>query len=219
MAGAGLLLARGLQSFQYREDNPLDFQLPELPYADDALEPHMSRKTLFHHHQKHHQGYLDKLKKAVEGTPTADLPLEQIVRSTQGPTFNSAAQVWNHAFFWPSLSPERMQPKDDLKTLIDRSFGGLDECKSEFAEVAAAEFGSGWTWLAYHPGDDRLSIFSTTDAITPLLMSVKPLLTLDVWEHAYYLDYQQDRAAYIEAFVEHLVNWETAAERLRQARA
>ncbi|MFU8815101.1 MAG: superoxide dismutase [Pseudomonadales bacterium] len=193
------------------------FDLPELPYPDDALEPHMSQRTLFHHHKKHHQGYLDKLKKAVEGTPTADLPLEQIVRSTTGPTFNSAAQVWNHNFFWPSLSPDRTQPDGDLKKLIDQSFGSLDKWKSEFSSVAAAEFGSGWTWLAYHPAEERLSIFSTTDAITPVLMNVEPLLTLDVWEHAYYLDYQQDRAAYIEAFVEHLANWETAAERLQRA--
>jgi superoxide dismutase, Fe-Mn family len=197
----------------------LQFDLPPLPYPDDALEPHMSKRTLFHHHQKHHQGYLEKLQKALDGSPTADLPLEQIVASVQGDTFNSAAQVWNHDFFWPSLTPEPAPPRDrTLKELIDNSFGGLDEWKSQFAEVAAAEFGSGWTWLAYHPAEEQLSIFSTTDAITPLLMSVTPLLTLDVWEHAYYLDYQHDRAAYIDAFVDRLVNWETAADRLRSAK-
>jgi superoxide dismutase, Fe-Mn family len=199
------------------EDMPLDFKLPELPYPADALEPHMSERTLFHHHQKHHQGYLDKLRKALDGSPKADLPLEQIVASVQGSAFNSAAQVWNHDFFWPSLTPEPAPPRDDqLKGLLERSFGGLDQWKSQFAEVAAAEFGSGWTWLVYHPSEKRLGIFSTTDAITPLLMNVTPLLTLDVWEHAYYLDYQHDRAAYIEAFVDRLVNWETAAERLHR---
>jgi superoxide dismutase, Fe-Mn family len=202
--------------FYHREDRPLDFRLPDLPYPADALEPHMSKRTLFHHHQKHHQGYLTKLEKALQGSPTADLTLEQIVASVSGNVFNSAAQVWNHDFFWPSLTPEPVSPDAELGRLLDDSFGGLDAWKSQFAEVAAAEFGSGWTWLAYHPAEQRLSIFSTTDAITPLLMNVEPLLTLDVWEHAYYLDYQQDRAAYIEAFVDRLVNWETAAERLRR---
>jgi superoxide dismutase, Fe-Mn family len=195
----------------------LQFELPPLPYPDNALEPHMSKRTLFHHHQKHHQGYIDKLQEALQGSPMAELPLEQIVASVQGNAFNSAAQVWNHDFFWPSLTPDPAGPRDDrLKGLLDKSFGGLDQWKSQFAEVAAAEFGSGWTWLAYHPAEERLSIFSTTDAITPLLMNVEPLLTLDVWEHAYYIDYQHDRPAYIEAFVDRLVNWEAAAERLRR---
>jgi len=196
----------------------MQFELPELPYPSDALEPHMSKRTLFHHYEKHHQGYLEKLQKALEGSPIADLPLEKIVMSVSGPAFNSAAQVWNHNFFWSSLTPEPASPRDQtLKRLIDDSFGGLDRWKSSFADAAAAEFGSGWTWLAYNPAEHRLSIFSTTDAVTPLLMNVKPILTLDVWEHAYYLDYQHDRAAYIDAFVDRLVNWETAAERLRAA--
>jgi superoxide dismutase, Fe-Mn family len=196
----------------------MQFQLPELPYPSDALEPHMSQRTLFHHYEKHHQGYLDKLKKALEGSPTADLPLEKIVASVSGSTFNSAAQVWNHDFFWASLTPEHAPPRDPaLKRLIDDSFGSLDQWKASFADAAAKEFGSGWTWLAYNPAEQRLSVFSTTDAITPLLMNVKPLLTLDVWEHAYYLDYQHDRAAYIDAFVDRLVNWEAAAQRLHDA--
>lgn len=197
----------------------MHFDLPELPYPANALEPHISARTVFHHYEKHHQGYLDKLAKALDGRPEADLPLEQIVTSAQGGVFNSAAQVWNHNFYWASLTPDPMGVTDpELDSLLQRSFGGLDEWKTMFAEAAAGEFGSGWTWLGYNAAEDRLSVFSTTDALTPLLMSVEPLLTLDVWEHAYYLDYQQDRAAYIDAFVDRLVNWERAAARLHEAR-
>lgn len=196
------------------------FELPPLPFPGNALEPHISERTVFHHYEKHHQGYLNKLQKALEGQPAADLPLEQIITSTEGKAFNSAAQVWNHNFYWESLTPDPMDPHDDqLQSLLDKSFGGVDKWKSEFAKVAAAEFGSGWAWLAYCPSQDRLVNFSTTDAVNPLLMNVEPLLTLDVWEHAYYLDYQQERGAYIDAFVDRLANWETAAARLHDARA
>jgi Fe-Mn family superoxide dismutase len=198
----------------------LHFELPELPYAADALEPFISERTVFHHYEKHHQGYLDKLRNALgDVSATAGLPLEHIVTSADGQVFNLAAQVWNHNFYWQSLTPERMDVMDaGLKRLLDRSFGGIDRWKREFAAVAAAEFGSGWAWLAYSPQEDSLSVFSTTDAVTPLVMDVVPLLTLDVWEHAYYLDYQQERGAYIDAFVDRLVNWEFAAARLSRAR-
>jgi superoxide dismutase, Fe-Mn family len=190
------------------------FELAPLPYAADALAPHISARTVHHHYEKHHRGYLDKVQKALEGRPEAELTLEQIVVGSHGDVFNSAAQVWNHDFYWTSLAPEPSTPTGELKRLIDACFGGLDGWKSAFADVATAEFGSGWAWLAYLREQDRLVVFSTTDAVCPLLTSAHPLLTLDVWEHAYYLDYQQDRDAYVEAFVERLANWEAAAERL-----
>ena len=196
----------------------MKMQLPELDYPQNALEPHISARTVDFHYGKHHAGYLNKLEQALGDSETAELPLEQIVLSTQGSTFNSAAQVWNHNFYWKSLTPEACSVRDDRFTkLIDLSFGSMDQLKDTFAQTAAAEFGSGWTWLAYHPQQERLSIFSTTDAVTPVLMNVAPLLTLDVWEHAYYLDYQNDRKAYIDAFLDRLANWEFASERLAEA--
>jgi Fe-Mn family superoxide dismutase len=195
----------------------MKMQLPKLDYPEDALAPHISAQTVEVHYHKHHAGYLKKLEQALGESETAELPLEQIIRSTEGSTFNSAAQVWNHNFYWKSLTPEPCDVRDDqLSKLIERSFGSMDGLKENFAGTAAAEFGSGWTWLAYHPQQERLSIFSTTDAVTPVLMSVEPLLTLDVWEHAYYLDYQNDRKAYIDAFLDRLANWEFAGQRLKE---
>lgn len=192
----------------------MEFELTPLPYAADALAPHISERTVHHHYEKHHQGYLTKLHKALKGKPEADLTLEQIVKNSQGGVLNNASQVWNHDFYWGSLAPETSAPKGKLKRLIDSSFGGLDGWKKSFAQTAGGEFGSGWAWLAYMPAQKSLAVFSTTDAVCPLLTSAVPLLTLDVWEHAYYLDYQQDRPAYIDAFVDRLANWEAAADRL-----
>ncbi len=198
----------------------MNMQLPKLNYPEDALEPHISKRTVQLHYHKHHAGYLEKLKRSLGESKLSELPLEQIIRSSSGNTFNSAAQVWNHNFYWESLTPEKRPLRDErLSRLVEASFGSLDNLQKTFADTAASEFGSGWTWLAYHPQEDRLSIFSTTDAVTPVMMSVTPLLTLDVWEHAYYLDYQNDRAAYIDSFLEQLVNWEFASRQLAESTA
>jgi superoxide dismutase, Fe-Mn family len=201
----------------------MKFELTQLPYAADALEPYMSRHTLHFHHDKHHQGYLDKVRAGLDASKH-ELPLEDIIRDAEGAgeskLFNSAAQVWNHDFFWFCLSPEKPSLNDrGLQELLDKSFGGLDQFTEKFATVAADEFGSGWAWLVYSPGSDRLEVLSTTDAKTPLTSDQVPLLTLDVWEHAYYLDYKHDRPGYISAFLEHLINWDFAAENLKRARS
>ena len=198
----------------------MTIELPALNYPEAALEPYISARTVRTHYHKHHVGYLEKLKRALGESELSELPLEQIIRSSSGSTFNSAAQVWNHNFYWESLTPDPSPLRDPrLSQLVESSFGTLHNLKQAFADTAASEFGSGWTWLAYHPQGDKLSIFSTTDAVTPVMMSVTPLLTLDVWEHAYYLDYQSDRGAYIESFLEHLVNWAFASRQLAERSA
>ncbi len=195
----------------------MTFKKAELPFAKDALEPYMSRETLNYHYDKHHQGYVDKLEAGIDDSQR-DQSLEQVILQVEKPLFNSAAQVWNHDFFWQCLTPEQPKLQDKrLAALIERSFGGREQFEERFAKIAAAEFGSGWAWLAYDPKAGELDVFSTTDAENPLSMSVTPLLTLDVWEHAYYLDYKHDRPAYIEAFLKHLINWDFAARNLAAA--
>jgi len=195
----------------------MKLELPKLPFAESALEPHISERTVQFHYHKHHAGYVKKTRDALD-PEVAKLPLEEIIRAAEGSLFNNSAQVWNHNFYWESLAPERSRPDATLKSLIDASFGSMDKLKQTFASAAAGEFGSGWTWLVFNPDQDRLNVFSTSDAVTPVVMSVEPLLTLDVWEHAYYLDYQNDRGAYINAFLEHLANWEQASKRLEIVR-
>lgn len=194
--------------------------LPELPYGKGALAPHISKKTLEFHYGKHHKSYVDKTNKAVAGGPLDDAPLEDIVREANGrdqKLFNSAAQAWNHDFYWNSMKPRGGgKPKGDLADLIKRDFGDLDGFKEAFLKAGKDEFGSGWAWLVARDG--RLEIFSTTDAETPLTdNAATPLLTMDVWEHAYYLDYQNARGDYIKKFLDKLVNWDFAAENLKQA--
>jgi Fe-Mn family superoxide dismutase len=173
----------------------------------------MSDQTLSFHYGKHHAGYVNKLNAAIEGTPDADKSLTDIVTSSSGGVFNNAAQVWNHTFFWNSMSPDGGgDPAGDLKTAIESSFGSVDEFKTKFSDAAATLFGSGWTWLV--KGDNGLEIVQTKDADTPLAHGKTALLTIDVWEHAYYLDYQNARPAYIETWMENLVNWEHAAANL-----
>lgn len=193
--------------------------LPALPYADHALEPVISANTLHFHHGKHHQAYVDNLNKLIAGTGLAQLPLEKIVRETAGKPdqvaiFNNAAQAWNHAFFWSSLKPGGGgEPPAALKKRIDASFGSLDACKKELLAAALAQFGSGWVWLV--ADGDALKVVKTGNADTPLAGGLKPLLTVDVWEHAYYLDYQNRRADFVGAVLDKLVNWEFAAANLR----
>lgn len=184
----------------------MKFELPPLPYGYDALEPYLGARTLELHYGKHHQGYMDKLARALEGTTRAEQRLEDIVCDSEGDVFNNAAQVWNHSFYWRCMSPDPKPPSAALKDRIERDIGGIDDFKREFAEVASGEFGSGWAWLV-ETREGKLAIQSTSDADNPLRHGLRPLTTLDVWEHAYYLDYQNERGKYIEAFLDHLMDW------------
>ncbi len=185
-------------------------ELPALPWANDALAPHISAETIGFHHGKHHAGYVKKLNAAIEGTDLADKSLEDIVKCAEGGTFNNAAQVWNHSFYWNCMTPDGGgEPDGDLKAAIDASFGDFASFRAAFAKAAATQFGSGWAWLVKN--GDKLEIVKTGNAETPLTQGVTPLLTIDVWEHAYYIDYRNARPTYIETFLAKLVNWEFVA--------
>jgi len=192
--------------------------LPPLPYAENALDPVISARTIGFHRGKHHQGYVDTLNKLIAATDLAGLSLVKLINDTAGKTdkaaiFNSAAQVWNHTFYWRSLRPKGGgEPPAALKSLIETSFGTLDACKKELATAATTQFGSGWAWLVLDAG--VLKVVKTGNAETPLTMGVKSLLTIDVWEHAYYLDYQNRRADYVNAVLDQLINWGFAADNL-----
>jgi superoxide dismutase, Fe-Mn family len=193
------------------------FELPSLPYPKDALAPHMSEQTLDFHYGKHHATYVTNLNGLVEGTERANQSLEEIIQGADpGPLFNNAAQVWNHTFFWSCMTPGGGgDPDGDLRTAIESAFGSVDGFKQTFTDKAKTLFGSGWTWLV--TGDSGLEIVQTKDADLPLKHGQTALLTLDVWEHAYYLDYQNARPAYIETWLGNLVNWEFAAGNLAKA--
>jgi Fe-Mn family superoxide dismutase len=187
---------------------------PPLPYAQDALEPHISADTLATHHGKHHKAYVDKTNAAIEGTELASKPLAEIVHHAEGAgnrgLFNNAAQAWNHAFYWESLSPAKTEPKGDLLAAIARDFGSLDDLKQKLKDTAVGHFASGWTWLISRDG--TLLVTDTHDAGTELTLGIKPLLVIDVWEHAYYIDRKNLRPAYVDAVVDELLNWDFAAE-------
>jgi Fe-Mn family superoxide dismutase len=184
-------------------------ELPALPYSNDALAPHISSETLEFHYGKHHAGYVTKLNAAIEGTPMAEKSLEEIVKTSEGGVFNNAAQVWNHTFYWNSLSPNGGgEPTGAIKEAINKQFGSFAEFKEKFTAAAGTLFGSGWAWLVKN-SDGSLSIEQTTNAACPLTKGQTPLLTCDVWEHAYYIDYRNARPQYIEAFW-NLVNWDFA---------
>jgi len=182
-------------------------ELPPLPYAQDALEPHISKETLEFHYGKHHNTYVVKLNGLIEGTPDADKSLEEIVKSSSGGVFNNSAQVWNHTFYWNCLSPNGGgEPSGAMADAINAAFGSFDEFKAKFTDSAVNNFGSGWTWLVKK--GDGVEIVNTSNAATPLTDdSITPLLTVDVWEHAYYIDYRNARPSYMEAFW-NLVNWD-----------
>jgi Fe-Mn family superoxide dismutase len=191
----------------------MSFELPPLPYPKDALQPHMSAETFDYHHGKHHAAYVAKLNELTQGKPEANKSLEEIIRSSEGPLFNNAAQVWNHTFFWNCMKPSGGgAPKGDLADAINRDFGGLDKFKEQFTAAAVGRFGSGWAWLVQDKG--KLSITTTPNAETPITTSAKPLLTIDVWEHAYYIDYRNARPKFCEVFLANLVNWDFAAKTL-----
>ena len=184
------------------------FELPALPYAQDALEPHISSETLEYHYGKHHKTYVDKLNGLAEGTDLANKTLEEVIRSSEGGVFNNAAQIWNHTFYWNCLSPTGGgTPNGAVADAIDAAFGSFDAFKDEFTNSAVNNFGSSWTWLV-KKADGGLAIVNTSNAGTPLTdEGVTPLLTVDLWEHAYYIDYRNARPKYMEAFWA-LVNWE-----------
>ena len=195
--------------------------LPPLPYAMGALHPVISADTLNFHYGKHHKTYVDTLNKLIVGTEFADLPLDDIVKTAwrqpaHSAIFNNAAQAWNHAFYWNSLKPDGGgEPPPTLKQMMESSFGGVVQCKKELAKSAAENFGSGWTWLVEDGG--ALKVINTSNANTPLAQGPKPLLAIDVWEHAYYLDYQNRRIGYVNGLLERLANWGFAAENLNNA--
>ncbi|GAB6058100.1 superoxide dismutase [Desulfonatronum parangueonense] len=195
------------------------FTLMPLPYSEDALEPVISAKTLQFHHGKHHQKYVDTLNELISGTEYVNKSLEEIIRDTDGKEdkskiFNNAAQVWNHQFFWKSLNPKAGgKPTGELMKKIEESFGSFEDFKTGLSEAAVSQFGSGWAWLVYD--GDGLKVMKTSNAKVPFTQGLKPLLTIDVWEHAYYLDYQNLRPKYVEAVIDKLLNWEFALENMR----
>jgi len=190
----------------------MPFTLPELPYSKDALSPHISTETLEYHYGKHHQGYVNKLNAAIKDTPDSSKSLEEIIKTTSGGLFNNAAQVWNHTFYWNSLNPDGgREPTGELSKAIEKDFGSFTDFKEKFSKAAAGQFGSGWAWLV-KKADGSLDIITTSNADCPLTQEgLTALLTCDVWEHAYYIDYRNARPKYIEAFW-NLVNWDFAEE-------
>jgi Fe-Mn family superoxide dismutase len=196
----------------------MPFELPALPWPSDALEPHVSAKTIGFHHGKHHATYINKLNDLVEGTAFAEKSLEEIIRETAGDAskagiFNNAAQAWNHDFFWKSMAADGGgEPSGAFMESVTGSFGGFDKFREEFVTKAVTLFGSGWTWLVSNGG--RLEIVQTPGAGNPMTEGKTPLLTVDVWEHAYYLDYQNRRPDFVGAFIDNLANWRFAAKNL-----
>ena len=191
------------------------FKLIDLPYASDALAPAVSAETLSYHHGKHHQAYIDKTNAAIDGTDLADKSLEDGVAAARGSNqglFNNAAQSWNHGFYWHSMAPEGGSPSDELASLIDDAFGSLDDLKAKLAERGAGHFASGWVWLAEKGG--KLSLEETHDGDTLADQDFNPLLTIDVWEHAYYLDHQNKRPEYLDQVIKGKLNWGFASENL-----
>ena len=190
--------------------------LPSLPYANNALDPVVSANTIGFHYGKRHKGYVDNLNKLVAGTEFAELPLENIIIGTAGKAdkttiFNNAAQIWNHTFYWKSMrSKGGGEPPASLKQKMEASFGSVDACKKELASAAVSQFGSGWAWLVLD--GNELKVVKTANADVPLTTGMKPLLAIDVWEHAYYLDYQNRRADYVNAVLDKLINWEFALQ-------
>ncbi|VVD80668.1 superoxide dismutase [Fe] [Pandoraea terrigena] len=189
----------------------MEHKLPELPYAIDALAPTISKETMEYHYGKHHQAYVTNLNNLIKGTEFESASLEDIIKKSSGGVFNNAAQVWNHTFFWNTLSPKGGgAPSGDLAKAIDAKFGSFDAFKDTFSKSAVGNFGSGWTWLV-KKADGSVDIVNTSNAATPLTGADKPLITIDVWEHAYYIDYRNARPKFVEAFW-NLVNWDFAAK-------
>jgi superoxide dismutase, Fe-Mn family len=195
----------------------MPFSLPALPYDKGALAPHISAETLDFHHGKHHQAYVTNLNKLLEGKPEANKSLEEVILSSEGGVFNNAAQVWNHSFYWQCMKPQGGgAPTGDLADAIKRDFGSVEKFNEAFSNAAATQFGSGWAWLVLG-ADKKLAVTKTGNADLPLKHGQKALLTIDVWEHAYYIDYRNARPKYVETFLKSLVNWDHAAAELKKA--
>jgi Fe-Mn family superoxide dismutase len=214
---ASVVLTSSMVGVPAFAENSSEIKLPPLPYPQDALAPYISSRTISFHYGKHHQGYVDNINRLIKGTEMEGNPLEKIIRSATGDPdraaiFNNAAQVWNHTFYWNSMNPKPRMPSGMLEKKINADFGSLENLKREFANAAATQFGSGWAWLIVHK--NSLKVIKTGNADTPIAHGQTPLLTIDVWEHAYYLDYQNQRKAYIDAFLEKLANWDFAAQNL-----
>lgn len=187
----------------------MKFELDPLPYAKNALAPHLTEETLSFHYEKHHQTYMTNLKKLLEGKPEADKSLEEIVKSASGGLFNNAAQVWNHDFYWKSMKPNGGgEPTGALADAIKKDFGSYADFRTKFHAAALAQFGSGWAWLVKNQG--KLEIVTTGNAETPLTKGMTCLMTCDVWEHAYYIDFRNLRAKYVDTFLDKLVSWDFA---------
>ena len=192
------------------------FTLPPLPYDKSALAPHISAETLEFHYGKHHKAYVDNLNKLTEGKPEATKSLEDIIKVSEGGVFNNAAQIWNHTFYWSSMKPNGGgQPTGDLAQAITRDFGSYEKFAEEFSTAGATQFGSGWAWLVLDKG--KLAVTKTPNADLPMKHGQKALLTMDVWEHAYYIDFRNARPKYIETFLKSLANWDFALENLKKA--
>ncbi|MFY0527547.1 superoxide dismutase [Archangium gephyra] len=192
----------------------MPFTLPDLPYPKDALAPHISAETLEYHHGKHHAAYVNNLNKLLEGKPEASRSLEEVILGSDGGVFNNAAQVWNHTFYWNCMKPNGGGlPTGDLADAITRDFGSFERFREEFANAAATQFGSGWAWLVLEKG--KLAVTKTGNADLPLKHGQKALLTIDVWEHAYYIDFRNARPKYIDTFLEKLVNWDFVLQNLK----
>ncbi len=196
----------------------MKLELPPLPYTEAALDPYLSARTVHEHYEKHHAGYLHKLSKLIQGKPEEKLSLEELIRTSTGDVFNNAAQVWNHDFYWRSMRPGGGgRPDKALCALLVESFGSVATCKARIAEAATDQFGSGWAWLV-QDSRGKLRVETSANAENPLQNGFVPLLALDVWEHAYYLDYQSERDRYVRGFLDHLVDWEFVAENLESAK-
>ena len=190
----------------------MEHKLPPLPYATDALAPHLSKETFEFHYGKHHQAYVTNLNNLVKGTEFESASLEDIIRKSSGGVFNNAAQIWNHTFFWNSMKPGGGgKPAGAIAAAIDKKWGSFDAFKDAFTKSAVGNFGSGWTWLV-KKADGSVDIVNTSNAATPLTGADQPLLTIDVWEHAYYIDYRNARPKFVETFLASLANWDFAAK-------
>ncbi len=189
------------------------FTLPELPYATTALEPHLSAETFEYHHGKHHKAYVDTLNQMIEGTDLENASLEEIIMKSEGKLFNQAGQTWNHTLYWNSMTPGGGgQPTGAAGDAINESFGGYDKFREEFKAAAVGQFGSGWAWLTLDDG--KLGIMATANADLPMKHGRTAVLTCDVWEHAYYIDYRNARPNYVDVFLDHLINWNLLSDAL-----
>jgi len=195
----------------------MSFELPELPWSKDALAPHISQETIEYHYGKHHKAYVTKLNGMVKDTPDANKSLEELIKSASGPVFNNAAQIWNHTFYWKSMSPNGGgEPDGSIKDAIVATYGDFATFKKQFGEACSGHFGSGWAWLVKE-GDNKVKIVQTHDAGCPVKEGQVPILTCDVWEHAYYIDYRNDRAKYVESWW-NTINWNFANQNLTQSK-